>query len=141
MADMSKVHAIMQIPTAMRMYGTSDKEKFECSYPEYQAQRPDSTFYADFSVADCYGEKAIQDTYNHCNGWRSNCKMWTELTAMLNHKLWFWYEHGITEYAELYDRLWKQADAYGCNHFKGEEARYFFSVLDQYNIIKSIYLN
>lgn len=131
MADMSKVHAIMQIPTAMRMYGTSDKEKFECSYPEYQEQRPDSTFFADFCVACVYGEKAIEDTYKRCfNGWKENCKMFTELVAALNHQLWFWYEHGITEYAELYDRLWKQADAYGCEHFKDEEARYWFAVLD-----------
>lgn len=131
MADMTKVRQILPIHTAMKQYGTTDKEKFECAYPEYQTQRPDSTFYADFSVADYYGEKAIQDTFNRAfNGWKSNCKMFTELTAMLNHKIWFWHEYGINEYGELYDKLWRQADAYGCNHFKGEEACYFFSVLD-----------
>lgn len=131
MADMAKVRQILPIHMAVKQYGTTDKEKFCCAYPEYQEQRPDSTFYADFSVADVYGEKAIQDTFNRCfNGWKSNCKMFTELTAMMNHKLWYWHEHGIMEYSELYEKLWKQADAYGCNHFKGEEARYFFSVLD-----------
>lgn len=116
---------------AVKQYGTTDKEKFECAYPEYQEQRPDSTFYADFSVADYYGEKAIQDTFNRAfNGWKSNCKMFTELTAMLNHKIWFWWEHNINEYGELYNKLWQKADEYGCNTFKGEEAKYFFSVLD-----------
>lgn len=131
MADMAKVHSIMPLQKAMLVYGTPDKEKFECSYPEYQEQRPDSTFFADFCVACVYGEKAIEDTYKRClDGWKENCKMFTELVAALNHQLWFWYEHNIEEYAQLFDRLWKEADAYGCEHFKGEEACYFFSVLD-----------
>ena len=131
MADMAKVLSIMPIGRAMRMYGTTDKEKFECSYPEYQAQRPDSTFYADFSVADVYGEKAINDTYKRCfDGWKGDVKMFTELVAALNHKLWFWHNVGVEEYAILYDKLWKKADAYGVDTFKGEDATYFFSVLD-----------
>lgn len=131
MADMAKVHQILPIHMAVKQYGTTDKEKFECAYPEYQEQRPDSTFYADFSVADYYGEKAIQDTFNRAfNGWKSNYKMFTELVAMLNHKIWFWWEHNINEYGELYNKLWQKADEYGCSTFKGEEAKYFFSVLD-----------
>lgn len=131
MVDLAKVRRHMSLQRAMMMYGTTDKEKFECAYPEYQTQRPESTFYADFSVADVYGEKAIQDTFNRAfNGWKSNCKMFTELTAMLNHKLWYWHDCGITEYGELYDKLWKKADAYGCDTFKGEEAQYWFAVLD-----------
>lgn len=131
MADMNKVRQIMPLIRAMKHYGTTDKEKFQCSYPEYETQRPDSTFYADFSVADFYGEKAIQETFNRAfNGWKSNYKMFTELVAVMNHKLWFWYECGITEYSKLYDKLYKKADVYGCNAFKGEEAKYFFSVLD-----------
>ena len=131
MVNLTKVHNIMPLQHAMLMYGTSDKEKFGCSYPEYQEQRPESTFFADFCVACVYGEKAIEDTYKRCfNGWKENCKMFTELTAMLNHHLWFWHEHGIEEYSTLFDKLWKQADAYGCNHFKDEEARYWFAVLD-----------
>lgn len=131
MADMAKVRQILPIHMAVKQYGTTDKEKFQCAYPEYEEQRPDSTFYADFSVADYYGEKAIQDTFNRAfNGWKSNCKMFTELTAMLNHKIWFWWEHNINEYGELYNKLWQKADEYGCSTFKGEEAKYFFSVLD-----------
>lgn len=131
MADMNKVRSIMPLARAMSHYGSSDKDKFECSYPEFESERPESTFYADFSVADVYGENAIQDTYNRSfNGWKSNVKMFTELVAALNHKIWFWYEHGIEEYSQLYDRLWKEADAYGCDHFKGEELKHFMMVLD-----------
>lgn len=131
MVDMDKVRQHMPLAKAMMMYGTTDKEKFECSYPEYQEQRPGSTFYADFSVADVYGIKAIKDTYKRAfNGWKSNCKMFTELATALNHKLWFWYDAGVSEYSELYDKLWKKADEYGCKHFRDEEARYWFAVLD-----------
>lgn len=131
MVDMAKVHQHMSLPKAMFMYSTPDKEKFICSYPQYQEKRPESTFYADFSVADVYGIKAIKDTYMRCfKGWKENVKMFTEFTAMLNHKLWYWYQCGVNEYSELYDQLWKKADAYGCEHFKGDDATYFFSVLD-----------
>ena len=131
MANLTKVHSIMPLRRAMLMYGSADKQKFECAYHEYQTQRPDSSFYADFSVADYYGEKAIEDTYTRCfSGWKTNVKMFTELVATLNHKLWFWHEARVFEYSKLYDRLWKEADAYGCDTFKDEEAKYFYSVLD-----------
>ena len=131
MTDMTKVRSIMPLGRAMRMYGTTDKEKFQCAYPEFESERPDSTFFADFCVACVYGEDAIKDTYKRCfNGWKSNVKMFTELTASLNHHLWFWYNNGIEEYATLFDKLWKEADAFGCKNFKGEELRHFVTVLD-----------
>lgn len=131
MVDMNKVRSIMPLARAMCMYGTADKEKFECSCPECQCKRPNSTFFADFCVADTYGKKAIEDTYKQAfNSWKDNVKMFTELVGALNHQLWLWYEAGVEEYARLYDKLWKQADAYGCEHFKGDDARHYYSVLD-----------
>lgn len=130
MVDLNKVRSIMSLQRAILMYGTSDKDKFQCAYPEYEDKRPDSTFFADFCVACVYGEKAINDTYKRCSEWKNNVKMWTELTGALNHQLWFWYDHGIEEYSILFDRLWKEADAYGCEHFKGDELRHFTTVLD-----------
>ena len=120
----------MTIIEAMAHYGVPDKERFECSYPEYQAKRPSSTFFADFSVADCYGVKAIEDTYKRAFGeWKSDVKMFTELVAVLNHKIWYWWKTN-DEYSKLYDRLWKEADAFGIDNFKGEDLTYFYYVLD-----------
>ena len=120
----------MTLQEAMMMYATPDKTKFECAYPEWQEKRPESTFYADFSVADCYGVKAINDTYKRAfDGWKSNVKMFTELVAALNHKIWAWHEVN-DEYAALYDKLWKEADAYGIDTFKGDELNHFLYVLD-----------
>lgn len=129
--DMNKVLEVMPLGRAMAMYAISDRERFCCSYEEAQRRRPDSTFYADFSVADAYGEDAIKDTYKRAfNEWNGNAKMFTELVAALNHKIWFWFEIGVEEYAKLYDNLWKKADKFGCDNFKGDDATHFYQVLD-----------
>lgn len=120
----------MTLPQAMMMYAIPDKERFECSYPEWQEKRISSTFYADFSVADCYGVNAIKDTYKRAfKEWKKNYKMLTELVAVLNHKIWAWYEVN-DEYSQLYDQLWKEADAYGCDNLKDDELKHFLYVLD-----------
>lgn len=129
--DEKKAREIMPLGRAMAMYGLSDKERFQCQYPECEGARPSSTFYADFGVADFYGTKAIEDTYKRCfASWKENVKYFTELVAALNHKIWFWYEHNVESYAKLYDKLWKEADEYGGEHFKGEDAKHYFAVLD-----------
>ena len=121
----------LSLQTAMKRYGTPDRLWFECAYPEWQEQRPSSTFYADFSVADVFGLKAIEDTYRRSfDGWKSDVKMFTEMVAVLNHKIWEWHENGVEEYARLYDRLWKDADAYGSEHFEGGDGEYYYMVLD-----------
>lgn len=116
----------MTLLEAMAQYGLSDKERFECAYPEWQEKRPSSTFYADFSVADVYGEKAIRDTYRRAFGeWKTSFKMLTELVAVLNHKIWFWHGRGDESKAKLYDGLWKEADAYGLDNLKGDELSHY----------------
>lgn len=129
--DENKAREIMPLIRAMAQYGVSDKERFQCQYPECEGARPNSTFYADFSVADFYGTKAIEDTYKRCfDSWKENVKYYTEFVAALNHKIWFWHEAKVDSYIQLYDRLWKKADEYGCNHFKGDDATHYFKVLD-----------
>lgn len=89
-----------------------------------------TTFWEDFTIADCFGTDAIQDTYNRAfKAWKDDYKYLTELVIVLNHKIWEWYKKN-EEYAELYDKLWKQADEYACEHLKGEEAVYFFKITD-----------
>ena len=108
-----------------------DKDIFVCSYPEWQEKRMSSTFWQDFTIADAFGVKAVQDTYNRAfNEWKTNYKMLTELVVVLNHKIWAWHEQGNDAFGTLYDRLWKQADAYACENLKGEEASFFYGVTD-----------
>lgn len=107
-----------------------DKDIFVCSYPEWQEKRISSTFWQDFCIADAFGLNAVKDTFRRAFGeWKTNYKMLTELVGVLNHKIWQHYS--VTpELAELYDKLWKQADAWGSEHLKGEELQHFLSVLD-----------
>lgn len=109
----------------------ADKDMFICSYPEWQEQRISTTFWQDFTIADAFGIKAIQDTFNRAfKEWKSNYKYLTELVGVLNHKLWQHYEASNTEVAQLYDKLWKEADAYGCDNLKDDELKFFLYILD-----------
>jgi hypothetical protein len=91
---------------------------------------PITTFYEDFSIADKFGLDAIQDTYNRAmEGWKNNYKYLTELVMALNWKIWEHYEHNEA-YAELYDKLYREADEYACENLKGEELSYFFRTTD-----------
>lgn len=96
----------------------------ECGY------EPFTTFWEDFSIADAFGAEAVQDTFDRAfNEWKSQYKYLTELTMVLNHKIFFWYEKN-DELSRLYDKLWKQADCYACNTLQGEEIAYYYKVTD-----------
>ena len=90
-----------------------------------------TTFWEDFSIADRFGADAIKDTYKRAfHEWKDNYIYLTELVIVLNHKLWQHYRQGNDAYAELYDALWKYADAYACEHLKGDELRHFYNITD-----------
>lgn len=78
-----------------------------------------TTFWEDFSIADKYGVAGVKDTYKRAfSEWKDNYKFFTELTLVLNHKIWQHYESN-RELAALYDRLWREADEYAMSNFKG----------------------
>lgn len=91
---------------------------------------PFTTFWEDFSIADAFGAEAVQDTFDRAfNEWKTQYKYLTELTIVLNHKIWLWYEKD-DELAKLYDKLWRQADEYACNTLQDEEIAYYYKVTD-----------
>lgn len=48
-----------------------------------------TTFWGDFSIADKYGIAGVKDTYKRAfNEWKDDYKFFTELTLVLNHKIW-----------------------------------------------------
>lgn len=70
-----------------------------------------TTFWEDFSIADKYGIAGVKDTYKRAfNEWKDDYKFFTELTMILNHKIWQHYESN-RELAALYDRLWRAVSA------------------------------
>ena len=97
-----------------------DSESF-CGYTQI------TTFFEDFSIADNFGIDAIKDTYKRAfRAWKKDYKYLTELVMVLNWKIWQWYEENEAV-AKVYNDLWEEADAYACEHLKGEEMDYFFN--------------
>ena len=97
---------------------------------EMTGYKPITTFYLDFSIADKLGTAAIQDTYDRAfAAWKTNCKYITELVMVLNWKIFRWFGHN-DEYAQLYDRLWKELDAWCMENLKGEDLEYFIDTTD-----------
>lgn len=71
-----------------------------------------TTFWEDFSIADKYGVAGVKDTYKRAfSEWEDDYKFFTELTLVLNHKIWQHYESN-RELAALYDRLWREDGEY-----------------------------
>ena len=91
----------------------------------------DNTFWQDFSIADAFGPHAVEDTYKRASkGWEDNVEYYAALVVTLNHKIWQHWESGDKKLAELYDRLWKRADAYAYEHFGKDDLRRYWELTD-----------
>ena len=87
-------------------------------------------FMSDFRIADRFGADAIRDTFNRAfREWKTNVRYFASLVMTLNHQIWNWYGKN-DDYGRLYDELWHKADEWGCSHFTGEDAEYYFNFLD-----------
>ena len=92
---------------------------------EYQ-----TTFWQDFTIADAFGDEAIEDTFNRAfNEWKTDYKYLTELVLVLNHKVWQHYKESRNR-ARLYNRLYEEANDYAITHLKDKELDYYFETLD-----------
>ena len=97
---------------------------------EMTGYEPKTTFYTDFSIADRFGNKAIEDTYKRCmEAWKTDTVYLTELVMVLNWKIWRWYTVD-EQRARLYDKLWGKAKRYAETHLKGDDLTYYFMTVD-----------
>ena len=88
-------------------------------------------FMKDFRIAEIFGEEAIRDTFNRAKDeWKDNADYYGSFVMTLNHLLWYHYERGESELAELYDELWQNANDSICELFKGEELYKILAFLD-----------
>lgn len=91
---------------------------------------PKTTFWSDFGIADAFGEKGVRDTYNRAfKEWKSNTVYVTELTMVLNWKIWEHYETN-DNLAGVYDELWRQADDWCRENLKGDDLLYYYDTTD-----------
>lgn len=89
-----------------------------------------TTFFKDFTIADVFGIEAVKDTYKRAfKEWKDNVEYITELTIVLNHKIW---QHCETNepLARVYDKLWRELDTWCCNNLKGKDLEYFYQTTD-----------
>lgn len=94
--------------------------------------KPQTTFFEDFSIADKFGTKAVEDTYkNAIKTAKFLGKIYlAELVMALNWKIWQHYDEGNETFARVYDRLWKLADGVAVKTLKGEDLNYYFRTID-----------
>ena len=91
-----------------------------------------TTCWTDFSIADRFGEKAIRDTYTKLfNQWKDkHPKEITELTLILNWKIWQHYEQGNEALAQVYNELWEKMDLWCQENLKGDDLDYYYHTTD-----------
>lgn len=95
---------------------------------DYECQ---TTFWEDFSIAELFGEEAIRDTYKRAKAeWRKDCIYGTELSMVLNHKCWYWYEEQDTRLSQLYSELWEEYHDWVLDSWKGEDLGYYLRITD-----------
>lgn len=88
-------------------------------------------FMQDFRIADMFGKKAVIDTFNRCHEeWKDNVDYYGSFILTLNHLIWFHYDNGNMEVAKVYDELWRKADDFAMNHFKGDDLNKIIAFLD-----------
>lgn len=89
-----------------------------------------TTFFADLSIAECYGVSGIKDTYkNVMRSWGNNLEFMCEWVIALNQKIWQHYNNN-RELAKVYDELWRKADEWCINHFKGKDLQRYYEYID-----------
>jgi hypothetical protein len=89
-----------------------------------------TTFFNDFTIADMFGIEAVKDTYKRAFAeWKDNVEYITELTIVLNHKIWQHYETN-EPLARVYDKLWRELDTWCCENLKGKDLEYFYQTTD-----------
>ena len=90
-----------------------------------------TTFWQDFTVADKFGEEAVQDTYDRAiKEWGDNQIYGTELALVLNWKCHYHYETGEDELSKLYGELWEEFDNYVLDNWQGERLKYYLKTTD-----------
>ena len=92
--------------------------------------KPFTTFFYDLSIADCFGQKGIKDTYKQViKTWGKNIKYMTEFAMCLNYKIWQLHEINAP-IAKLYEELYFKCCDYISENFEGDELKYFLETTD-----------
>lgn len=112
-------------------YGAYEEAIFEANLRESGKTRI-STFYSDLSIAEWFGQEAVQETYDDvCKHWLKDVEMFTEFIIALNYKCWEWYDKEI-DASQFYADLYHKADELFADHYKDdkEALEYYYRETD-----------
>lgn len=111
-------------------YASRCEQMFEMFLNDVGKERK-TTFYADLSIAECYGVYGVKDTYRRVmRSWGNNLEYMCEWVIALNQKIWQHYDTQNESLAQVYDELWRKADNYCREHFKGDDLSRYFAYID-----------
>ena len=111
-------------------YPASSESWWKNMLANISGYEPKTTFFSDLSIAECFGAKSVEDTYNKViKEWGTNIVYITEFVMCLNHKIWQLHELDV-EMAKLYDSLWKKGCMYVETHFNGNDLSYYYEITD-----------
>ena len=104
---------------------------FEKGMMELNGYECVTTLYQDFTIADAFGVDAVRDTYNRVfNEWKHSVEFMTELSLVLNHKIWEHYHKQDSKLSFAYDTLWKQHDEWCMTNLSDENIAYYIKITD-----------
>ena len=90
-----------------------------------------TTFWDDFTIAERWGVKAIEDTYrNAFNSWKTDVVFITELVLVLNWKMLYMDEKHMTEKSVMYYKCWVELSNWCERHLEAGAYEYFLNVTD-----------
>ena len=96
--------------------------------------KPKTTFWEDFSIADAFGTKEVQDTFDRAfKEYKDDMVYATELAMVINWKQFQFADGGIiakSDMAKLYQQLWFKIDKYIMNNWKDEKLAYYLKETD-----------
>lgn len=91
----------------------------------------ETTFWSDYTIAECFGNKAIYETYNRTfNEWKNNLVYITELVIVLNWKCWNWYERKNITRSKIYAELYEKTHDWCLDNLKGKDLEYYLRQVD-----------
>lgn len=89
-----------------------------------------TTFFYDLSIAECYGINAVKETYRDViASWGNDIDYMCEFVICLNQKICQHYGKN-KELVKVYNELWRKADNFCREHFKGEELNKYYKYID-----------
>jgi hypothetical protein len=89
-----------------------------------------TTFFADLSIAECYGVDGVKDTYrNVMKSWGDDLEFMCEWVIALNQKIWQHHQSN-PDLGKLYDELWRKADEYCMDKFEGDDLTAYLKYVD-----------